>query len=85
MWYDSFVAPFYTLVACSLTIDPVYSVTLSVSNLVKSLGMFHTHVLHCTLPQPCSVLSPSRVVHTESEILPRVLAWTAGNDCSFPG
>ena len=33
----------HTLVVCSLTIDPVYSVTLSVSNLVKSLGMLsHT-------------------------------------------
>lgn len=38
MWYDIFVATFYTVV-CFLTLDPVYSVTLSVSNLVKSLGM----------------------------------------------
>ena len=59
MWYDSFVAPFYTLVVCSLTIDPVYSVTLSVSNLVKSLGMFHTcSALYSTLALCCAFSFP---------------------------
>lgn len=96
MWYDIFVATLYTLVVCFLTLDPVYSVTLSVSNLTKSLGMFsqmiwsaldvlHLNpVLYLLLP----VWFILNLVHTESgsiSILPRVLAWSAGNDCSLPG
>lgn len=57
MGYDIFVATLYTLVVCFLTLDPVYSVTLSVSNLTKSLGMFSQMIwsaLYSTLTLFCT-------------------------------
>ena len=56
-WYDIFVATLYTLVVCFPTLDPVYSVTLSISNLTKSLGMFSQMIwsaLYSTLTLFCT-------------------------------